>query len=86
MYMHAKKSPTHVTDPVVHVEFGGLWKHQNNPAYAKNVRVLIMLKMKKARRSKSQFWNTADSDAREVTCVVRGSFYSSSCLPCTVTR
>ena len=35
--MHAKRSPTHVKDPVVHVKFDGLWKHENNPANTKSV-------------------------------------------------
>ena len=48
MHTYAKISHTHVEDPVVHVhlsEFGGLWKHQINPACAKSVRLFIMLKL-----------------------------------------
>ena len=38
-YMLAKISHTHIKDPVVLSEFNGLWKHQNNPACTKNVRL-----------------------------------------------
>ena len=34
---HAKRSHTHVKDPVVRVSGGGLWTHQNSPVRTKSV-------------------------------------------------
>ena len=39
IYMLAKRSHTHVKDPVVLSEFNGFWKHQNNPSCTKSVRL-----------------------------------------------
>ena len=36
-----QKSHTHVKDPVVQIEVGGLWKCQNNPACTKSVSVEV---------------------------------------------
>ena len=36
------------------LEFGGLWKHQNNPACTKSVRVFIMLKLDTIRKKKKK--------------------------------
>ena len=36
-----QKSHTHVNDPVVQIEVGGLWKRQNNPACTKSVSVEV---------------------------------------------
>jgi len=36
-----QKSYTHVKDPVVQIEVGGLWKRQNNPACTKSVSVEV---------------------------------------------
>ena len=35
-------------------EFGGLWKHQNNPARTKSVRVLTELKLDTIRKKKKE--------------------------------
>ena len=42
------------------LELGGLWKHQNNPASTKSVRVFMMLKsdtiQKKKKKKKQSSW------------------------------
>ena len=49
-------------------EFGGLWKHQNNPTGTKSVRVFIMLKLdtigKKKEKKKHDEWKVAKSWGR----------------------
>ena len=36
------------------LEFGGLWKHQNNPACTKSARVFIMLKFGTIRKKRKK--------------------------------
>ena len=52
MYTLAKRSHTHVKDPLVHVKSGGLWKHQNNQACTKSFTDFIMLKLDTIRKKK----------------------------------
>ena len=54
MCTHAKRSHTHVKDPVVFVrEIGGLWKHQNNSACAKSV---SLRSVEVGNRTEEQYW------------------------------
>ena len=60
---HAKRSHTHVKDAVVQVEFGGLWRQQNNPACTKSVRGLTMLKLRDTIKKKKK--NNNNNQFRE---------------------
>ena len=50
---------------VVHVWFGGLWKHPNKPACTKSIRVFKVPMYRRRRRRREQV--AADAGAKKVT-------------------
>ena len=60
VYMHAKRSHTHIKYPVVHVSSVD-WKQQNNPAHTKSVRIFMLSCTVYERRKQDGKWHPCQS-------------------------